>query len=380
MARFFARFDGGAEGDLEPNADYFVRLRVGASSASAALLRDGLIASRSLLSSDVYEDLDGVNQSGANGTYFPLDTPTPFTTNYSTFASWSSAYTSSIEGIKTPTSNDYGTGNVNYSKRPTASVSATASGVVQSNPVDPVGVSYATYFSASNAVRTVLNTIQSSGHTSTNIPTGESVTPFNFAARNISSPSPDRTIHSVWSDPGLNYFAWDDFAPGTASILQILDPGMVDSNCNDIYIYLGTPTISLDLNIISSLNTFQFISDTNPAMKIGFKMLLQSSSGQQFNLDVGYSDYNQAFSFGTTTSSYGPIGPRTSVASTWEWDAGARDITWTIGLPASSYDFLQTQFVFYDVKIPTNLSTMTRTRLGSVCNGSAFSIREGEPQ
>lgn len=377
MARFYARFDAGADTD----GLGFTRLRVGANSASGALLRDGLIASRSLLSTDVYEDLDSVNKDGTKGVYFPTDAPGR-TTNTSTFVSWSTAYTSSIEGIKTPTSNEYGVGNINYSKRPTASVAYSSSGVVQANPVDPIGVSYETYYSASNAVRTVLNSIQSQGDTATtNIPAGGSVTPFGAAGRPGGvSLSPERTLYSVWNDPSMSYFAWDDFTPGTASLLQQFDntaPVYITGTCIGNYINLGNP-ISTDLIIITPMGPFQFASDAGSGVKIGFQITLASSSGQLLTIETGYNDYNLAFDIATNTSSYGPVSPRTNTSSSWDWEASVPQLKWTIGLPSSSYSYMQTQIRIYDQKINTNTSNGTFSSTLYGCSNSAFEIKQGD--
>jgi hypothetical protein len=207
MARFYGKFDSGSGGwvtEIENN--FFARSRIGADSASGASLRNGLIASRSALSVDIYEDLDANNKDGSKGIYFPPDSG-PFSTNSSTFVSWSTAYTSSVNGIRTPTTNSYGSPTVvNYSLRPTASILSTQTTLVgPSNPTDPVGASYTTYVNASAAVTAVLNAIQRG---STVSPTF--TTPFTRLGN-----FPSRTLHSIWHDPNLQYFAWDDFTPGT---------------------------------------------------------------------------------------------------------------------------------------------------------------------
>ena len=214
MARFYAKFDSGSAGwnpdGLENNdpAGWFERLRISLNSASAATLRDGLIASRSALSNDVYEDLDSVNRNGALGTYFPPDSG-PRSTDGSTFISWSSAYTSSVPGIVTPS---------NYRTRPTASILSTQTTLVQpTTPTDPVGVSYLTYISASTAVKAVLDAIQTG--------TGTLSGPYERLGND-----PSRTLHSIWHDPNLQYFAWDDFTPGQPQTFTVEDPtGVSDS-------------------------------------------------------------------------------------------------------------------------------------------------------
>lgn len=202
MARFYVRFDTKSQADLD--TDYFDRRpNVGGSSASGAQYRDGLIASRSLISADIYDDLDAVNEDGSKGTYFPPDSG-PFSTDSSTFVSWSTAYTSSINGIVTPSFNTYAQlSAVNYSLRPTASVLSTNPGVGATTPRDPVKAAYSTYISASRAVSASLAAITNGG-------------PFSRLGNNSS-----RTVHSIWHDPDLTYFAWDDFTPGTPQSLTV---------------------------------------------------------------------------------------------------------------------------------------------------------------
>lgn len=214
MARFYAKFDSGSAGwnpdGLENNdpAGWFDRRRIALNSASAAILRDGLIASRSALSNDVYEDLDLVNRNGSLGTYFPPDSG-PRSTNGSTFISWSSAYTSSVPGIVIPS---------NYRTRPTASIVSTQTTLVQpTTPTDPVGVSYLTYISASTAVKAVLDAIQTGAGTLSG--------PYTRLGN-----TPSRTLHSIWHDPNLQYFAWDDFTPGTPQTFTVKDPTGVSAD------------------------------------------------------------------------------------------------------------------------------------------------------
>jgi hypothetical protein len=204
MARWYAKFDGGSVSTLDSlsgAAGYFEKLRVGASSASAALLRDGLIASRSAVSNDVYDDLDAANRDGSKGTYFPPDISTLPT---ATLISWSTAYSSSVDGIKFPTTNTYGVSDsLNYSLRPTGSVVSTQPTLAgPTTPRDPVQLNYNVYLSASQAVKTVIDTFQTAS-------TATVLTPYTRQGQN-----PSRTLHSIWHNPTLDYFAWDDFTPG----------------------------------------------------------------------------------------------------------------------------------------------------------------------
>lgn len=207
MARFYARFDSGSESQLD--SAYFEKRRISTGASAGADLRSGLIASRSAVSADIYAELDAVNRDGQLGIYFVPDVGAVLTTDSSTYLSWSNAYTSSFDGIKIPTTNAYGAGAINFSKRPTASVTSTNTMVGPLSPVDSASVSYNVYLSASNAVTTVLNSIQDGA--------AAAQTPYTREG-NI----PSRTLHSIWNDPDLNYFAWDDFTPGQPQTFAIL--------------------------------------------------------------------------------------------------------------------------------------------------------------
>lgn len=385
MARFYASFADTLVTDLD--YDYFVRLRVGASSASGAQLRDGLIASKSAISNEVYDDLDAVNKDFGKGTYFPAESsPGPFSSDFSTYASWSTAYTSSIEGIKRPTSNDYGADPaINYSKRPTASVAYNNSGVAQANPADPVQVSYAVYFSASAAVRAVLNSIESRGDVSSTIPLGTKVTPFGDGRDIQALYSPTRTIYTVWHDPDLTYFAWDDFSPGTASVLQTINnPALAISCLTSPYATanLGNP-IDEDLQAYFQLGgggAAQFITDTHPDTPIGAKMIITSWSadyslqGPTYTIDAGYDDTTYEFVRGTDTgSSNGPVGPRTNLSSSWAYTAANSTITWTIALDVGYYK-LTSQWRVRDIKIPANERASFGNGIYTCNNNNTFNI------
>jgi hypothetical protein len=195
MARFYARFDSGSSGWVTTlDNDYFERRRIGASSASAAPLRTGLIASRSAVSTDVYADLPISYENGALGTIIP---GAVLTTDTSTYVSWSNAYTSSATtppapGIIIPS---------DYRSRPTSSISIDSR---IGGPTGSGGVSYTTYTNATTAVSTILSSIQDGA--------GTTNSPYTRLGSN-----PSRTLHSIWHDFDMQYFGWDDFTPGTLS-------------------------------------------------------------------------------------------------------------------------------------------------------------------
>lgn len=260
MARFYGSFDSGSVPQL--NSDYFDRRRVSADSASGARLRDGLIASRSAVSADVYDDLDSANETSAIGTYFPPDAVTYPT---ATLMSWSTAYTSSVVGIRTPTANTYGSGVVNYSQRPTASILSTMTQFVTATiPADPVQLNYDVYLSASNAVQTVLNTIQSGSGANLQ-------TPYTRVGNN-----PSRTFFSIWNDPTMSYFAWDDFTPGTPG--QTTPTNQGNGTCQGSPNFYTQPTLRI-------YYAKQFENDFNPNGKMDITVKYTSNNGGSTQFD-----------------------------------------------------------------------------------------------
>lgn len=336
MARFYARFDSGSESTLDN--DYFDKRRISTNSASGAQFRDGLIASRSAVSADVYDDLDSANKTPTIGTYFPPDAAT-FPT--STLLSWSTAYTSSVLGIKTPTSNTYGGGGaINYSQRPTASILSTMTAfVTKSVPNDPVQLNFDVYKSASNAVTATLNQIQNGA--------GTAQTPSTRTSYDTS-----RTYFSLWNDPTMNYFAWDDFTPGVMSTSGMgITANMAD--CTQTASPGATSTIQFTW---SNTLSYQFKNDGNPSGRIGVEIEISKASGAtgtcdtnwnvaRFRLLLGYglSTHGGPLTMGTSTSGNGPANPFASGnctgTSTWTWNGlggynagGTPNVSWTVKL------------------------------------------------
>jgi hypothetical protein len=327
MARFYVRFDTRSQADLD--SDFFdYRSSVGANSASGAQYRSGLISSRSLLSADVYDDLDSVNQNGGLGTYFPPDSG-PFSTDTSTFVSWSTAYTSSIQGIAAPATNRYAQASpINYSLRPTASVLSTNPGVGATTPRDPVKASYQTYISASNAVTTVLNAIVGGG-------------PYSRLGT-----VPARTVHSIWHDPDLTYFAWDDFTPGTPQTLK----GYYLESSNTGRTTTGSLSVTM---------SYQYLNDFNPngSASISAVFRYASSSGQS---------YTGLGSTALTLTAVVPISSLTTVNSSTKfylWDTTQVRIRTGSGIGPNQDEYstganLHVSISFYDPLINTSTGSV----------------------
>jgi hypothetical protein len=337
MARFYARFDSGSAGwttelDSGVPSVFFDRRLIPAGCASAALLRDGLIASRSALSIDIYEDLDSVNKDGSKGIYFPPDSG-PFSTNTSTFVSWSTAYTSSVPGLVTPVTNSYGSATgVNYSLRPTASIVSTQTTLVgPTNPEDSVGASYTTYITASAADNAILGVVQN----------GSAVVNTPFSRLGV---KPSRTLHSIWHDPNLQYFAWDDFTPGLLPKPSLSVLG------------IGPAAASLDL----SWATPEYANDKNTSAPIFLQISLAPTNSEPAPGDRGQctrtlSIPSGSVFLGTNTSSLsGPPNCQGGGSSSWEWTADT--LTWTIDTGGGEHRY-EGYFRIHDPIIQTHVSS-----------------------
>lgn len=365
MARWYARFDAGSEAALDNTSGtegFFTQLRVGSGAGVGGQLRTGLLASRSLLSPDVYEDLDAQNKDGSKGIYFPRDNAT---VNIPTTVSWPTAYTSSVEGMKTPTSNTYGVADsINYSKRPDEVYSYTSSYVTESSPLDPISVSYQTYASASAATRAVLLSIESLA--------GSSTTPFTRPGDD-----PFKTIRSVWTNPTVDYFAWDDFTPGQPNMTMDIDG--LNKGTTPPEIYPGGTPVNTNLTIQFSVTSFQYPNDGNINGTIGLNLTVHTSeSGDNLAaLQLNGGTHGGPLTIGSNSSGNGPTNPRQGGASTWSWDSSGKILTWTLGLTAGEYT-LNCNGRVYDVISSFVGATRFVTTFPTTAT-ARFIVKEGDP-
>lgn len=198
MARIYARFDHGFVPALEAlTTDNFYERRVIGTTTSSGDLRVGLIASRSALSTAMYTQLDDANKNGGAGVIIPKDVITSSSGNLS----FSNVYkTTTIPGVVWPS---------DPRTRPTASILSTDGNVTAASPVDSGSIQIGYYHSASAAVNAIVNG-QIKDQRFSYIDCG----PYTRLGYNVS-----RTLHSIWHDHDLQYFAWDDFTPGTPQAL-----------------------------------------------------------------------------------------------------------------------------------------------------------------
>ena len=197
MARIYAKFDHGSESGLEAlTTGNFYERRVIATTTSSATLRAGLIASRSALSTAMYAQLDDINKDGSRGVIIPRDIITSGGGNLS----WSNVYTTSINGVVWPS---------DPRVRPTGSILSTDGNLTAASPVDSGSIQNGYYDSASAAVNDVVQ----------NNILDQRFSYINCGPYTRLGTNPSRTLHSIWHDHSLTYFAWDDFTPGTPQTL-----------------------------------------------------------------------------------------------------------------------------------------------------------------
>jgi len=194
MARFYAKFDHGNVTSLNPDehGKRFDKYVIAANSASGALLRNGLISSRSILSADAYASINTANQDGALGIIIPSDVITRGSPN----TTWTNLYTSSVAGIVWPSDP--------RTRPPSASILSTDVSIIgPSSPADPGQVTDSLYVAAASALNDVISNIRVSSAGAASGP--------NTRLGNSGS----YTLLSLFHDHDTQYFAWDDFTPGT---------------------------------------------------------------------------------------------------------------------------------------------------------------------
>jgi hypothetical protein len=312
MARIYAKFDHGTESGLEAlTAGNFYERRVIGATTSSATLRAGLIASRSALSTAMYAQMDDVNKDGSRGVIIPTNVITSGSGNLS----WTNVYTSSLAGVVWPS---------NPQVRPTASILSTDGNVGPANPVDSGTIQIGYYHSASAAVNDVIqNNILDQRFSYINCG------PYTRLGNNTS-----RTLHSIWHNHDLTYFAWDDFTPGTPQTIA----GTVNNLGSwDIYTNVILLEPAENLPITASWSGL-YASDL-----AGTSSLTASLWRDSGNIQV------------TTVTSASYATP--TVTATYNWD-GVQGLGGVVG----GYQYnLSATMSFTDAIIPTHISSKLST-------------------
>lgn len=252
MARFYAPFDPEyTNSTLENTFNYNRRWIAGGASASSATQRNGLITSRSVLSGQVLSQLDAANTfvTSTRGIIVPSDGITFGGGNMS----WNNVYSGSLRGLK-------------YESDPSVRISQSISindtsligGV---SPADSVSILQGYYYSASAAVNETVRLVIFSGSASLTLGG-----PYDRVGN-----YPSRTLHSLYHDYQLTYFAWDDFTPGTPRSTILATP----ANISNEYYYTNPFNISLGW---SSTN-YEFKNDALARPVVKLEMISESVSG-----------------------------------------------------------------------------------------------------
>lgn len=368
MARFYARFDHGTVGTLD--SDLYDRRVINSQTSSAAAagynssypdIRGGLITSRSALSDAMKAELDATNEDGQLGPYIAPSNAAgtvPNITRNGGNLQWNYVYKpigSTLPGIKIP---------ANFATRPTSSVYTDDGNLIDPPDADGGTISDSLYVAASTAVLDTLNTIKK---VEGSLPYSTDGSPY-VRLGQVES----RTLHSVFHNASLDYFAWDDFTPGEMSTsgMGLTAP---NSKCN------GTNNVTNIQFTWHSVLSYQFKNDGNGSAKIGIQIRLTPNgpSGtctttftNNYRLQLGYStnDHGGPLTLGTSTSGNGPVNPSTSVSgcagtSGWTWNGfggynsgGTPNLTWNVKLPdcASPGYNIEVSVRLFDATITTN--------------------------
>jgi len=229
MARFYAVFDPSATAAIDSSPYFYEKRYIGANagtssslSASAALLRDGLIASQSILSSEMYAQMDAANKDGSKGIIIPYDV---LTTNGSNLE-FSNVYTSSISGVVHPASS--------LTRPSDTFISASDPRLFATGDTGAILKSY--YTNAGSAVNELLTSkIQVAVGNTTN------GGPFQ---RDACSGKTNQRNTSINYDYDFSYFAWDDFQPGDPTFNFTQQTGLIRTVNNDIAFNFSTNFVS----------------------------------------------------------------------------------------------------------------------------------------
>lgn len=199
MARFFARFDHDDDATLESETgnNFFNRRVIGSDTSSNAFL----IAKREALSNAMYAQLNAGSRDPDVGPIIPQSNTAGDQQNITRTGgdlSWNKVYrTTAIPGVVPP---------ADFRTRPTSSIYTDDGNLTEITPSDPGTISDTLYTDATDALANVLSSIKKIEGAPPHTTNGS---PYTRLGTN-----PGRTLHSIWHDRDLNYFAWDDFTPG----------------------------------------------------------------------------------------------------------------------------------------------------------------------
>ena len=266
MARYYARFDHGyltASGQLgeTSSGNYFERRVIGSATSSNAVL----VAARLALSDAMAAQLDGANRNPDQGPIIPQSNTARTVDNITRSGgnlSWVNVYkTTTIPGVVPP---------VDFRTRPTGSIYTDDGNLTAASPADGGSISDTLYTNATDAVYNVITSIKKtkSGLTPIAPPYTEDGSPYTRLGT-----TPSRTLHSLWHDRNLDYFAWDDFTPGYPQALTNKFP-TASGVPSSIFLEQGDTSISLVLEWVP-----EFLSDRAGNAELTWQTVRTSGPG-----------------------------------------------------------------------------------------------------
>jgi hypothetical protein len=327
MARFYARFDHGyltASGQLgeTSSGNYFERRVIGSATSSNALLK----SRRESLSDAMYAQMDGVNKDPTQGPIIPQRNLAGTVNNIVRSGgnlSWTNIYkTTTIPGVAYP---------VDFRTRPTGSVFTDDGNLTAASPADGGSISDTLYTDAGDALTNVLASIKKtkSGLTPVAPPYTEDGSPYVRLGT-----TPSRTLHSLWHDVNMDYFAWDDFTPGQPQTFTYTFP--TANNDSPPKIFLEG---SDQLNVVLQW-TPEFLSDRAGDALLYFKTIRSDNLVTIDTINV--------------TISEPPISPTNGLPY---YSASLTANSYNLSWPGAQYN-IESSVQFRDATIPAHTSTV----------------------
>lgn len=332
MARYYARFDHGFEATLGGTgsvANFFERRVIGSATSSNAVL----VAKREALSNAMQAQLDGVNKDPTQGPIIPQSNAAGTVNNITRSGgnlSWTNVFkTTQIPGVVPPT---------DFRTRPTASIYTDDGNLTAASPADGGTISDTLYTEAGDALNTVLTSIKKtkSGLTPIAPPFTEDGSPYTRLGTN-----PGRTLHSIWHDRNLTYFAWDDFTPGQPQTFTYHFPTANGDSPPKIFLESGDP-----LNVVLQW-TPEFLSDRAGDTLLYFKTIRSDNLVTIDTINVTISDP--------------PLSPTNNLPY---YSASLTANAYSLSWPGAQYN-IESSVQFRDATIPAHTSTVVDNNLNN---------------
>ena len=332
MARYYARFDHGVEatlGGTASTANFFERRVIGSTTSSNAVL----VTKREALSNAMQAQLDGVNKDPTQGPIIPQSNTAGNVNNITRGGgnlSWTNVYkTTAIPGVAYP---------ADFRTRPTSSIFTDDGNLTAASPADGGTISDTLYTEAGDALNNVLTSIKKtkSGLTPIAPPFTEDGSPYTRLGTN-----PGRTLHGLWHDVDLNYFAWDDFTPGQPQTFTYKFPVANNDNPPKIFLEAGDP-----LYVVLQW-TPEFLSDRAGDALLYFKTIRSDNLVTIDTINVTVTDP--------------PLSPTNNLPY---YSASLTANLYSLSWPGAEYN-IESSVQFRDATIPAHTSTVVTNNLNN---------------